>query len=261
MVKRNIDFLLMGVPRSGTTALTSAINLHPDLLCGAEVLNDHRPHRDLDYPRTFLALDSLPVKARERLAHLISTKPNPRLIGNKLPRYYFNLESLLGQIPDARLIWIYRSPKQFCASWNKRASNLNDTSWHRGQTGIFGILEILICIDAILRCKADVLMVSFDSVFLHHQSAYPEILSFLGVQVDAPAVDAFYQTYFKAPRIHDRKYVLTASESKLLSAMDIQQLDDMLLPEMPQRVDRFRTDLARYLGRVKPLAIDLVKTC
>ena len=186
-----------------------------NLLCGVEMLSDGMLHLDLDYPRTLLELGSLPVKVREHLAPLISTKPNPILIGNKLSRYYFNLVSMLGQLPDVRLIW-----------------------------------------HVLLKCKADALVVSFDSVFLHHRSAFIEVLSFLGVKDSAPAVDTFHQTYFKEPHILGKKYELTAIEGKLLSAIDIQQLDDLLLPNTPQPVDRIRNDLAQDLDRVKPLAME-----
>jgi hypothetical protein len=40
--------------------------------------------------------------------------------GNKLPRYYFVLDRLNREVPELKNILIYRSPRGFMPSWNRR---------------------------------------------------------------------------------------------------------------------------------------------
>lgn len=46
-------FVVMGVPRSGTTALAEALNLHPEIMCGVEYIGDLKYAGKADLPAAF----------------------------------------------------------------------------------------------------------------------------------------------------------------------------------------------------------------
>src|SRR5690349_21201108 len=159
---RPLDFIIFGVPRSGTKALVRALNLHPQVYCAMERFHFRVDHSRLNFPESFLHInvlggrdDSAKIK---RIADEIANKPDVRRVGNKLPRYYFALDRINREIPAVRNIWIYRSPLGFIPSWNARERRKGESQWPVGQIGLFGMLELIICIQNCLALPKKILI-------------------------------------------------------------------------------------------------------
>ena len=82
-----------------------------------------------------------------------------RHAGNKLPRYYFALDRINREVPKLKNIWIYRSPYGFMPSWNRRELDKERGQWPAGQVGLFGLIELLVCIENCLKLDKDVFVV------------------------------------------------------------------------------------------------------
>src|ERR1700677_516396 len=111
------DFLVIGAPKAGTTALHAALARHPDLYLSA-----------VKEPKFFLSDGPPPdrgggpgdvqtyrehVWRREDYAALFSAAPAGALCGESTPFYLYDLAAqrrIRNVIPDARLIVILRDP-------------------------------------------------------------------------------------------------------------------------------------------------------
>ena len=120
---RPLDFIIFGVPRSGTKALVRGLNLHPHVYCAQERFHFGTDHARLVFAESFLdastARNSEDIVKIEAIAEDIAGK-DVRHAGNKLPRYYFALDRINREVPYLKNIWIYRSPYSFIPSWNRR---------------------------------------------------------------------------------------------------------------------------------------------
>jgi len=109
-----LDFIVFGVPRSGTKALVHALNLHPHVYCAEERFHFRADHSRIIFPDTFLdASYGSDEEARKKIKHIsneLARKGEITHAGNKLPRYYFALHRINRELPALKNIWIYRSP-------------------------------------------------------------------------------------------------------------------------------------------------------
>jgi Sulfotransferase family len=123
---RKLDFIVFGVPRSGTKALVRALNLHPHVYCAMERFHFRADHSRLTFPDSFL--DASVIGDRDNAGKIeviaveLAEKPEVLHAGNKLPRYYFALDRINREVPALKNIWIYRSPYGFMQSWNAGSS-------------------------------------------------------------------------------------------------------------------------------------------
>jgi hypothetical protein len=123
------DFIVFGVPRSGTKTLVRALNLHPHVYCAMERFHFRADHSRITFPDSFL--DESEIRDRhdlgkvKRIREEIADKHDIRHVGNKLPRYYFTVDRINRDVPALKNIWIYRSPFGFMQSWNRRELNSN----------------------------------------------------------------------------------------------------------------------------------------
>ena len=186
---RPLDFIVFGVARSGTKTLARALNLHPHVYCAQERFYFRVDHSQITFPNSFLdssdISNSYDLDKIERVRTALAEKSDIRHIGNKLPSYYFRLEQINRDIPALKNIWIYRSPYGFMQSWNRReASRLGTRKgrWRAGQVGLFGLLELLCCIDNCVRLKKDVFIFPYDHGLNRSSEPITQALHFLGAR-------------------------------------------------------------------------------
>src|SRR4029079_8006644 len=95
---RPIDFIIFGVPRSGTKALVRALNLHPHVYCAMERFHFRTNHARIIFPDSFLdtnaTRDAEDLAKAKHIREELSDKGEIRYAGNKLPRYYFALDRI-----------------------------------------------------------------------------------------------------------------------------------------------------------------------
>jgi hypothetical protein len=91
----------------------------------------------------------------------LDLKTGAVVIGNIHPQYDLHLREITKRLPHLRLIFIYRHPREFVSSWNRRAADPADRSWHPGQRGIFGVLSLFSYLSAFLQAGPDCLIVPY----------------------------------------------------------------------------------------------------
>src|SRR5262245_10386035 len=110
-MQKSLDFIIFGVPRSGTKGLVRAVNLHPHVYCARERFHFSIDHSTLSFPESFL--DKRSIRDRQDLTKLhrikdeLAKKQEIRHVGNKLPRYFFALRRINHEVPALKNIWIY----------------------------------------------------------------------------------------------------------------------------------------------------------
>jgi hypothetical protein len=132
---RNYLFVC-GVARSGTTAFTQLMNLHPTIVVGIERYKF--PLAKLDLNSAMLA----ELFTNERFFDWSASDTNVRmkngqfepvydaarqrfsaatLVGDKIPGLYRRVDELMAAAPDARIVYMLRAPLDVAQSWNARA--------------------------------------------------------------------------------------------------------------------------------------------
>lgn len=116
---------IAGCPRSGTSALTNYLNLHPEVMVAMERYN----HCMLITPERFL--DVRPEETRqprERIAALIESKrwESLKWVGDKRPTYFLAYRELLRANPGARFVYIYRPLEEVVESFQEKHERPDD---------------------------------------------------------------------------------------------------------------------------------------
>jgi hypothetical protein len=178
-----LDFIVFGPGRSGTTAFADSFNLHPKVFCAIEFLPFKADHSTFRMPDDMLRLHLGIVPHRTKSIDVLTEKlshGDVDVYGNKMPNYYLKLDRLLEQLPKLKLFYIYRSPVEFVHSWDRRAGAEND-KWHEGRVGIFGALEQIFCLKRLASLSADVTLVSYRSLFFKDPHLMARAVGRLGV--------------------------------------------------------------------------------
>ncbi len=140
-----LDFYLLGIARSGTSALCNAINLHPEVYCGMERFMITQDPRTISFPDSFLdtSLSGNPKGVQQAIDCLVgmnTAKVSSMIVGDKLPRK-FSAPSHLRYIKSA--VCVYRPYELVCNSWDTRANNTKDHTWARARTGYLLFFDLL----------------------------------------------------------------------------------------------------------------------
>jgi len=159
-----LDFYLLGLARSGTTALCNALNLHPNIYCGMERFSIPHGPSSIIFPNSFLdkKIRGNPLgheHARKNLeAH--ENLNTFKVIGDKLPRKIYCPSHITKTKSN---IFIYRSYVNVTQSWDARAKNPID-GWSKARTGLFLFFDLLLYFE-VLRCQENTTIVNFDELF------------------------------------------------------------------------------------------------
>jgi hypothetical protein len=194
-----LDFIVFGPGRSGTTAFARAFNAHPQIFCAIEFLPPKADHSEFRMPEDLLRLHlaDTPVKAKSmQILREKLLRGDVSAFGNKMPNYYFQLERLRRELPNLKLFYIYRSPLEFVHSWDRRAEKEGDR-WPAGRLGIFGIIEQIFCLKRMASLPFDVSMVSYRSLFFDDSHLMRSIVERLGVNADGFDQQNFEKAIFQ----------------------------------------------------------------
>ena len=202
-------FVVMGVPRSGTTALAEALNLHPEIMCGIEYIGDLKSAGKADLPAAFEDPGITRPLGDQNRALYLEKKSAARIFGDKNPRYYHDLADLHLAAPACKKICIYRRKLGFWRSWNGRAANKDDLHWARGQTGFFGVLELICLLNRLadVQGSGEVLMIDYEALFFDEPSIIQRLYAYLGAGPDERAVVTFKDQVF-SPADKSRDHVV-----------------------------------------------------
>jgi hypothetical protein len=265
---RPLDFIVFGVPRSGTKALARSLSLHPHVYCARERFTHARDHAQLVFPDSFTSTcdvtsrhDLRKVKA---LQSELSGKRSVRHAGNKYPRYYFALERINREVPGLRNLWIYRSPTGFMQSWNRKEADHRRARWHAGQVGLFGVLELMCCIGSCAGLDKDVFLFPYEKGLNESAEPISDALEFLGA--DSRLLDRETFTARFLERARDRVRARPEPhEQKFLDALRIRELDRLIGERCGVLTPNEKEELREYLdsvGETLPGAVaEAFRTC
>jgi len=117
---------IIGMPRSGTTLVETIVGSHPAVAMGGEMrfLQDYLTQQtlksaDFDGMATWLhnASDTTLGKLARRWHEVLRTTAGEHaLVTDKLPENFRNVGLILACLPDARIIYVHRDPRDNCVS-------------------------------------------------------------------------------------------------------------------------------------------------
>lgn len=222
-------FIVSGVPRSGTTALASLLNWHPEVFCGIERFPLEAVNQSF-FTRESVNDESIPTAHFERNRDILKEKIKLHAIGDKGPRYFYKLAGSENEFSETKLIFIIRDIAEVFQSWNSRASNPIDDSWHRGQTGIFSYLDYLQLLFTLNRIhdNHDSLVISYEDMFFAEPAKQhliiDRIFDFIGAPHSAQTHENFDAESAKRMSLKKKKAKLSDEESAFLNLVNLNPL-------------------------------------
>ncbi|PWK61145.1 glycosyltransferase [Roseicyclus mahoneyensis] len=192
-------FLIMAVPRSGTTLLARVMNAHPDIVCGSERFHGHTFSPESLSEIGFRTLDLERKDALASAANLREKADRPGVtFGEKFPRAYLHMRTTMPRFEEKgarlKIIVPMRNADEVAQSWYQRAVNPEDKHWPAGMYGVFPYIEQLLLMRCLadLRRPADVLLVSYEKMLARDTAPkiFDAIAEHIGVGDPSPFLAA-----------------------------------------------------------------------
>lgn len=256
-----LRFIVFGVPRSGTSALVRALNLHPNVLCADELFHYRADHSRLRYPESFLAshrLTQIPARRRLQVLRAEAMEKDVLYVGNKSPRYYLVLPRINREIPGLQNLLIYRSPYGVLPSWDRKEREHRVAYWQAGAVGLFGFLDLLVCLNNATRQEG---VFVFPYHFGLNESVEPirAALDFIGADPAAFDEHTFVTKHLPKRATSKRRLEVQPYEREFLDAVGASELDEIfrdnwgvMTPGLVSMVSGY----TRSIGARLPKAID-----
>jgi tetratricopeptide (TPR) repeat protein len=172
VIRRPLDFIVLGVGRSGTTALARALNLDPAIFCAIEYFHE-MPRGDfarMRMPDAFFdeawraTTPQNTRNSREMLRAKLAAGP-VGAYGNKHPSYTLVMDAVNAAMPGLRNLCIYRGPAAIADSWERRAVNPRDAAWPSGRVGLYGVISWLLLLSRLVEARQDVRIIDYRALF------------------------------------------------------------------------------------------------
>lgn len=180
-MSRKLDFIVFGVPRSGTTAVTRYINCVPTIHCGIEGFGYRHDHAIIRAPEAFFDNPFFPnnedslKKSRKDIQR---KEGKIEYYGNKLPKYFYRLQGVLDEIEHPRAILCYRDVEKAALSYTSRAHR--EGPWPRGHTGIYAVFDMMLQLHALSRVRnAEIIVVPHEALVKDWQATMTRAIEFI----------------------------------------------------------------------------------
>jgi hypothetical protein len=268
--------LFVGGPqRSGTTALTHYLNVHPEvLLCMERYKWMHPRHikpelftfeRILDYrvnPRGDREETNTP---REYHARLLAGKDATKLtwIGDKNPAYVRNLDRLSRNNPGSKFILTYRPLEEVAESFEARSQNPQDP-WRLGgfESGVeLWNIAMRATRDFVGDAAAlDVMILSYHDFFYRNEACVPLISRFLNLVFDEHIRETWRKMSAEFEEKRRTKSPLTEEQAEFIAKHKDHAAEEWVLRRIDEQWRRLEREEAeiRLLGGLKRLRTRLL---
>ena len=241
-----------GCPRSGTSAFTEYLNLHPEILVcmerygrvPADVVSPElfEFERILDYSKE----DT--VMPREYHAELLARKEPEKLkwIGDKYPGYTRWLKKLARNNPEAHFIVLYRPVEEVAESWEAKSKNPDDP-WLGGKNGFeLGVdtwnkMQNRVRESVERGLDSKTLIMSYHDFFDRNEDCLRLIGRFLGLKFDESVREAWGEMSQEFETKRRPKRAPTEEQEELLLQKD-HEVEEWLL----ERIEQQWKDLELY---------------
>lgn len=267
-----LDFIVCGVARSGTTALTQYLNAFQGVICGPEYFGLEFDNRKIRSPESFFGTK---YKKNPHGLNIIDKSLNINqgidiVFGNKIPHYFYALKRTLSTIRGSKVVVCIRDPRDSARSFNKRADNPKD-NWPVGRRGFFAPLDFVCCLAALRRTpSAQIHLVHHNELVQSTSHKLDELLQFL-VPGQALQVSEDYMSQTSLNWVNAKKrepgsfgameeeafvrshanqlYALIAGR-KITGSSDLRDLDP-ILSEVLENIPSIARDLVHKDGRTE----------
>jgi hypothetical protein len=176
---------ICGVPRSGTTALSRLIGLHPQIVMGTERykylyrgentlsidLFTKDRFFDIKEEETNLLLDNEGRKSYYENA--FKKFDNAIYVGDKTPGIYNWYNKILEEFKQVKFIFILRDIHQVASSWNVRALNSENSKWKKEMDYKQAVIEWNLALGKTkeaLGKGVDLVIVNYNNFFKNQQN-------------------------------------------------------------------------------------------
>lgn len=252
---------ILGLPRSGTTLLSYALNTHPEitvppepwLLLALDALGQASPQNPVDSVylgrafEEFTAGCDLGAAKRAFALHIYRQhlrRSGKRVFVDKTPRYWLMLAQIREMFPDARYVWLRRNPFAVLASMKSSWGFDLMKQLARGGDHLH-LFDLLLGSRALsafaARPPCHLLSVGYERLVDDPVRETARVFDFLGVRpftID-PRIDAANAAYASS-RLGDKRIVQTSTYDKTrsdawrgsLSAEEKNALFDLLGPDL-----------------------------
>lgn len=254
-MNQKLDFIVFGVPRSGTTAAARYLSAANNVYCGVECFTHKIDHAGLRAPECFLrnpVLEEGSPNLRRSREDIAAKGERIRLYGNKLPTYFLRLQGVLDEIARPRALLCYRDIGDVAQSYATRA-NLPGDTWPQGRHGIFAAGDMVVMLKALSElARGEVMVIPYSAVLKDWPATFTEALQFLD-----PALEPNFDT--GALRDIEAQHEKVANRLKPdLSPMDQRAVDrvrrsgahDLLERDAPYLLSEVAADLPAVLEKL-----------
>lgn len=225
-------FIVFGVPRSGTTALADLLNSHPNVFCGRERFSIEGASEKI-FNEACIADRSIPnLFHYEHNLAVLKEKINLKAIGDKIPLYYINMNSIQEKFTNLKNISILRRMEDVFCSWNTRANNKNDVSWRRDQYGILSFFNYLSLLKMLAQKNyaLDYFVLGYETLLIENnyntKRVLDELFSYLGVEASPEVIKYFNDHSAYRESIAQAKREISSQEEKFINQFELNTLFD-----------------------------------
>lgn len=144
-----LDFIVFGMPRSGTSATARYLSAINGMHCGQEVFPMSLDHAALDIPRAFVERQH--DKWNDSSVETVRKKGDSITVwGNKTPTYFYRLDGIMDELDDCPAVVCLRAPESIAMSYSTRAQTERDR-WHVGRRGLYAAGDALMLSHVLAR--------------------------------------------------------------------------------------------------------------
>lgn len=194
---------ISGVPRSGTTAITQLLNVHPQVCIGMERYKLRVSRGDPIIPGLFerdrffdLRSEDTSIrpgmKGYDLYGRLAKKWGTARVVGDKVPYLCNGLEALWSSCPGAKVLYMLRDVNGVASSWNARALNPEDAwpqeSDYRKAVGAWNGANSNI---SKFAGAANLMIVSYERFFSGDDGELRRVTEFVGIDPDRELLSNF----------------------------------------------------------------------
>ena len=243
-MNKKIDFIVMGVPRSGTTGFAKYLDSLDTVFCGSEVFHNDRDHSTIVFPQSFQNERSK-LKESEILSLAQKQAMENCLVGHKRPRYFHRLDEVTKQVPAMKIVALHRPVVPVIRSWDSKAKRQN--GWKSGNIGIFAIWDFIQFSFSLYKSQHRVLLVPFQGLYYNNtKDVLADVFRFIGGSVDDRKPEFFDTQDWREK--NRPPAVLSPQEDEFCRATRIEELIKMFPDDRVIMSDSCKKKLAEYFS-------------
>lgn len=262
---RKLDFIVFGLPRGGTTAVSNYISAAQGFHCGVEVFPTFLDHATLDIPQGFLTRQHK-LWNGSSVEEITAHGDQIQVYGNKTPTYFYRLPSLLEDLDNCPAIACVRDLRSVATSYSKRAADANDP-WIEGRVGLFAMGDALLLLHALHNTPkgSRVLVLPQGALLADWRAVMTRALAHIApseLQGKEPDFDADKLTVINRIKTREEqreKPALDPVEERALKRLTRDGVMDFFTRPEPVLLDDVRDEIAAILAKTPPNPVAFVR--